>query len=701
MTGSNLNDTDPAQVEQEASLSGPSAVEGRHDSAPDAESPHLEAAPHAPPPDDPPVSGAPLFDALPVDVLPGDPPEAVAESIAPPAADAPSLPALSLDDALPEDVPSEDGPPDDTQPEDDDEEEDDGYAAHLAESDEPARAVFADLGLSAEVLRAIDDMGYKHPTPIQEQAIPIVLMTRDVLGVAQTGTGKTAGFTLPMLDILAGSRARARMPRSLILEPTRELALQVAENFVQYGKYLKLTHALIIGGESMSDQKDILNKGVDVLIATPGRLIDMFDRGSILLTDTRILVIDEADRMLDMGFIPDVERIVSLLPKTRQTLFFSATMGPEIKRLADAFLQNPREITVSRQASVATTITEGLALVAEHDKREALRRLIRTQNVTNALIFCNRKRDVDILHKSLIRHKFDAGALHGDMAQSVRFTTLEKFKANELRLLVCSDVAARGLDISGLSHVFNFDVPHHAEDYVHRIGRTGRAGMEGHAFTLASPDDKLAVNAIEKLTGHPIPPIVVEGLDVVEWAEGDSRKRRGRKAAPAKAPPKAAAKGKRAETGEARPPRVRAPRMEAEAVPDLARDAEVPALPFDEPPPRVREDAPARVRGARPPRGRDAGPSGGTSREEPRRDEARRDEPRRDAQPTFRDRQAPDRAFADRPFADRGPGERFGRDRWRRDDDLGPSVVGFGDDIPAFMMVRRRPNPAPLPETDA
>ena len=396
-------------------------------------------------------------------------------------------------------------------------------------SQEAPRPLFADLGLSDPVLRAIADMGYRHPTPIQEQAIPSVLMGRDVLGAAQTGTGKTASFTLPMLDILSGSRARARMPRSLILEPTRELALQVAENFVQYGKYLKLTHALIIGGESMSDQKDVLMRGVDVLIATPGRLIDMFERGSILLSDAKILVIDEADRMLDMGFIPDVERIVSLLPRTRQTMLFSATLAPEIRRLADAFLQNPKQITVSRPASVATTIVEGLALVAEHDKREALRRLVRTQKVQNALVFCNRKRDVDILHKSLTRHKFSVGALHGDMAQTVRFATLEKFKAGELQLLVCSDVAARGLDIGGLSHVFNFDVPHHAEDYyVHRIGRTGRAGLEGHAFTIATPEDRAAVEAIEKLTGHPIPPMVVEGLDPVDWAEDDGRRRRGR-----------------------------------------------------------------------------------------------------------------------------------------------------------------------------
>ena len=519
--------------------------------------------------------------------------------------------------------------------------------------EEPGRPLFSDLGLSEGVLQAIADMGYRHPTPIQEQAIPYVLMGRDVMGTAQTGTGKTAGFTLPMLDILSGSRARARMPRSLILEPTRELALQVAENFVQYGKYLKLTHALIIGGESMSDQKEVLNKGVDVLIATPGRLIDMFERGLMLLTDAKLLVIDEADRMLDMGFIPDVERIVAMLPPTRQTLFFSATMGPEIRRLADAFLQNPKEIAVSRPASVATTITAGLALVAEHDKREALRRLIRTENVQNALIFCNRKVDVDILYKSLSKHQFSVGALHGDMAQTVRFATLEKFKAGDLRLLVCSDVAARGIDIGGLSHVFNFDVPHHAEDYIHRIGRTGRAGLEGRAFTIAAPTDRFAVEAIEKLTGASIPPVIVAGLDSVDWAEGDGRKRRGRGAPKKAAEPRKSASRERAPREEkpmreGRPPRERTPRAPREVVApvEVAR--------------------PEPVAAERPRRDRDR------EREQPRRDQPRADAPRGD----------------------------FRRERFRRDDDLGPSVLGFGDDVPAFMLLRTRV-PQRIQETES
>ena len=548
-----------------------------------------------------------------------------------------------------------------------------------AETDEPEEDTdepegepengFAALGLSAEILRAVAEKGYLTPTPIQSQAIPWVLMGRDLLGCAQTGTGKTAGFTLPMLDILSGSRARARMPRSLILEPTRELALQVAENFVQYGKYLKLTHALIIGGESMSDQKDLLMRGVDVLIATPGRLIDMFERGGLLLTDARLLVIDEADRMLDMGFIPDVERIVAMLPKTRQTLFFSATMAPEIRRLADAFLQNPKEITVSKPATVATTITEAMALVAEHDKREALRRLIRSEDVQNALIFCNRKRDVDILFKSLTRHQFSVGAMHGDMAQPARFSTMEKFKAGEIRLLCCSDVAARGIDIGGLSHVFNFDVPHHAEDYVHRIGRTGRAGREGRAFTLATPEDRAAVEAIEKLTGHAIPRIDIEGLDTVAWAESDGRKRRGRggRAAPKRAEAAPAAEKRK-------PVRKRA---EAEAAPG----AEAPAKPVraERAARPARADAAAKQARAEAP---DRAP-----RPEPVRPDPVRSDPLRSG-PVRPDLARPDLARPPR----QEPAVRSDRDaRGRRDDDHGPSVVGFGADVPAFMLVPARP----------
>jgi superfamily II DNA/RNA helicase len=387
---------------------------------------------------------------------------------------------------------------------------------------------FADLGLSPELLSAIADSGYETPTPIQAQAIPTVLMGRDVLGCAQTGTGKTAAFVLPMIDILNHGRAKARMPRSLILEPTRELAAQVSENFEKYGKNIELSMALLIGGESFSDQERKLDRGVDVLIATPGRLIDLFERGKILMNDVKILVIDEADRMLDMGFIPDVERIVSLIPKIRQTLFFSATMAPEVKRLSDAFLMNPKEITVSAPATTATTVTQGLVVVDEMDKREALRRLIKSEDVTNALIFCNRKKDVDILYRSLSKHGLNAAQLHGDMPQSKRTETLEKFKNNEVTLLVCSDVAARGIDIKDLSHVFNFDTPHHAEDYVHRIGRTGRAGKEGRAFTFAMPEDGKAVQAIEKLIGKPIPHVQIDGITTQELSDEAPRRGRGR-----------------------------------------------------------------------------------------------------------------------------------------------------------------------------
>ena len=388
---------------------------------------------------------------------------------------------------------------------------------------------FEDLGLSSEVLRAIGDAGYEAPTPIQEQAVPYVLMNRDILACAQTGTGKTASFVVPMLDILAHGRARARMPRSLILEPTRELAAQVAENFETYGKYQKLSMALLIGGVSFEEQEKRLDRGVDVLIATPGRLLDHFERGKVLLSDVKILVIDEADRMLDMGFIPDVERIVKLLPKIRQTLMLSATMPREIKRLADQFLMNPKEITVNPESSTADTVEQSIMIVAQRDKREALRKLMRAEDVSNALIFCNRKRDIGVLHRSLMRHGFEAGALHGDMDQFSRMDTLKSFKDGDIKYLVCSDVAARGLDIAGMSHVFNFDVPTNAEDYVHRIGRTGRAGKSGRAITLATGEDGKYVAAIERITGGEIPRLNVDGVDEAEIDTSDDGKRRRRR----------------------------------------------------------------------------------------------------------------------------------------------------------------------------
>ena len=365
---------------------------------------------------------------------------------------------------------------------------------------------FTDLGLSEKVLAAVQASGYTTPTPIQTQAIPPALQGKDILGIAQTGTGKTAAFTLPMLSRLELGRARARVPRTLILEPTRELAAQVEESFAKYGVNHRLNVALLIGGVSFGDQEAKIMRGADVLIATPGRLLDFFDRGKLLLTGIEILVIDEADRMLDMGFIPDIERICKLVPFTRQTLFFSATMPPEITRLTEAFLHNPVRIEVARASTAASTIRQ--ALVASHgaaDKRETLRRLIReAENLKNAIIFCNRKRDVAIVHRSLQKHGFSAGALHGDMDQLARMASLETFKTGDVSLLVCSDVAARGLDITDVGHVFNFDVPTHSEDYVHRIGRTGRAGRSGVALTIVTQDDGKYIDQIQSLIGGPI-----------------------------------------------------------------------------------------------------------------------------------------------------------------------------------------------------
>jgi len=363
---------------------------------------------------------------------------------------------------------------------------------------------FADLGLSDELLRAVTEAGYSEPTPIQAAAIPPVLMNRDLIGIAQTGTGKTASFVLPMIDILAHGRSRAMMPRSLILEPTRELAAQVAENFEKYGKYHKLSMALLIGGVSMGDQQKALEKGVDVLIATPGRLMDLFGRGKILLSGCSTLVIDEADRMLDMGFIPDIEEICTKLPANRQTLLFSATMPAPIKKLADKFLSNPKTVEVARPATANTSIEQALVETTSRGKRETLRKLLQADDLNTAIIFSNRKTTVRELTESLRRHGFRASQIHGDMEQSERIRELDRFKAGEINILVASDVAARGLDIKGVSHVFNYDVPWHPDDYVHRIGRTGRAGAKGKAFTLVTPDDAEAVDNIEKLTGQKI-----------------------------------------------------------------------------------------------------------------------------------------------------------------------------------------------------
>ncbi|MDB2578711.1 DEAD/DEAH box helicase [Tateyamaria sp.] len=375
---------------------------------------------------------------------------------------------------------------------------------------------FSDLNLNTKVLKAIDEAGYETPTPIQAGAIPPALEGRDVLGIAQTGTGKTASFTLPLITMLARGRARARMPRSLVLCPTRELAAQVAENFDTYAKHVKLSKALLIGGVSFKEQDILIDKGVDVLIATPGRLLDHFERGKLILNDVKVMVVDEADRMLDMGFIPDIERIFGLTPFTRQTLFFSATMAPEIERITNTFLSNPERIEVARQATASETIEQCVVMFKgsrkdreASEKRKALRMLIDGEGETcsNAIIFCNRKTDVDIVAKSLTKYGYDAAPIHGDLDQSHRTRTLDGFRAGSLRFLVASDVAARGLDVPAVSHVFNFDVPGHAEDYVHRIGRTGRAGRNGKAIMICVPRDERNFDDIEKLIQKEIPRI--------------------------------------------------------------------------------------------------------------------------------------------------------------------------------------------------
>ncbi len=454
------------------------------------------------------------------------------------------------------------------------------------------KMTFDDLGLSPEILKAIAEIGYTTPTPIQEKAIPHILMTRDLVGLAQTGTGKTAGFILPMIEILASGRAKARMPRSLILSPTRELAAQVAENFDTYGKYHPLTKALLVGGTSMGDQIRILEKGADVLIATPGRLLDLLGRGNVLLNDIRILVIDEADRMLDMGFIPDIEKIIAAVPPVRQTLMFSATMPPEIGKLAEKFLTNPKFVSVAPPASPAETVAQFLVRADGRHKKQALKAILKKEEVRNAFIFLNRKRDVSTLARWLSQEGYSAAPLHGDMVQSARTRTLLDFREDRISLMVCSDVAARGLDIQGVSHVINYDVPFSAEDYVHRIGRTGRAGLQGRAWTLASPDEDKLVDAIEKLIKRPIEQ--VEGIvapAVPRTAE--DRPARAGKPAPASRSRAAAA------SGPARP---------RPASPDRARTAPAQTDSQTSPPSAPVRQASARpVRPARPAASEDAG----------------------------------------------------------------------------------------------
>ncbi|KJS37126.1 MAG: DEAD/DEAH box helicase, partial [Rhodospirillaceae bacterium BRH_c57] len=565
---------------------------------------------------------------------------------------------------------------------------------------------FSDLGLSPETLRAVEDSGYTVPTPIQEQAIPWVLMGRDVLGIAQTGTGKTASFTLPMIDVLASGRAKARMPRSLILAPTRELANQVAENFTKYGKFQKLNMALLIGGESFVEQNKVLERGVDVLIATPGRLMDMFDRGKILLRDVKILVIDEADRMLDMGFIPDVERIVGLLPPLRQTLFFSATMDKNIRKLADAFLHNPKEVKVDPGTSAAETVTQRMVVVDATEKRDALRHVIRMEDVRNAFIFCNRKRDVGMLYKSLTKHGLDVAQLHGDMPQNERTATLARFKAGEVRLMVCSDVAARGIDIADVSHVFNFDVPIHSEDYVHRIGRTGRAGREGRAYTIATPDDARYVAAIEKLVGKEIPRIVLEGLDSRELPAGDSEGERGGDRGGRDRRPGARTRGRGRDRGgrssQAAPPVETTVEVATEVTPaeeqPMQVAAQVPDSPAVEPAEAPVDAAAEQVQApvaeaARAPRERDRDRGRERSNDRDRGGDKRRERnagPERNAgsdRNTAPDRNAGSDRNVDRPSDRQRRGRRFDP-AWTDVDEMrhGDNVLAFGDHAPAFLF---------------
>ncbi len=516
---------------------------------------------------------------------------------------------------------------------------------------------FSELGLSPSTLQAVADTGYTVATPIQAQAIPVALAGGDVLGIAQTGTGKTAAFTLPMVDKLANGRSKARMPRALVLEPTRELADQVADAFGRYAKGTKLSWALLIGGVSMADQVAKLDRGVDVLIATPGRLIDLFERSKVLLTGVSMMVVDEADRMLDMGFIPDIERIFKMTPPKKQTLFFSATMPPEITRLTKQFLHNPTRIEASRPATTAATITQHLVRIPSSEakaKRMALRALIGRADVRNGIVFCNRKSEVDIVAKSLKSHGLDAAPIHGDLDQSLRTKTLAAFRSGELRLLVASDVAARGLDIPDVSHVFNYDVPHHADDYVHRIGRTGRAGKSGDAFMLITPADSRSLDKVLKLIGDN-PKEEVLDLDWSLAAGGDVRR------GPAKGARPGGRSGGRDRDRDRERPR-----------PDHGeRASETPVVPAAAAPMPVRESEPASAAHA--------------PREETVREAQPPREPRPPRQPRAEAESRPAPQADTRPprEGDRAPRRDDNRDR-DRDSDKG-GVIGFGNDLPAFL----------------
>jgi superfamily II DNA/RNA helicase len=509
---------------------------------------------------------------------------------------------------------------------------------------------FEELGLGPKLLSAINDAGYSEPTPIQAGAIPVALTGRDVLGIAQTGTGKTASFVLPLIEKLSRGRAKARMPRSLIIAPTRELAAQCAENFEKYAKNEKLTMALLIGGVSFAPQVEILNRGADVLIATPGRLLDHFERGRLLLTGVQILVVDEADRMLDMGFIPDLEKIFSMTPPRKQTLFFSATMPKEIQSLVKKFLKDPERVEVARPATTSANIKQFIIRVgdkAAKAKRDALRDAMSMADVKNGIVFANRKRDVDVIARSLKKHGLSASPIHGDLDQSTRTATLAQFKSGELRFLIASDVAARGLDIPDVSHVYNYDIPNQADDYVHRIGRTGRAGKTGVSVSLIIPGDERALSAIEKLTKQDIPELSLKTLN------SDSEETT--KELKAEEPRK----------------RTRKPRKKPANSNETAASVEATNKKSD---PTDAKPEPKKVAEAAVPK-REAAAA---AKQDPKQSSG--------PQPVHQSGQHSGHTTNNR---DKGGRNRRGRNGHYRDD-LGPSFVGFGDHIPDFMNVRSR-----------